>query len=1096
MLLIRRWALGLAGLLGVLGTPACDSRSEGRPVEAGGLRVWPIGCATIDRTARCEVRSDGELQLRVEGEGVSGEKIEVLQGGRSLSFGPTPAEQGWIGTVKVTDRTKALTVRATLPGRTTTGTVQLWSRQGVPWLAQAQALYEHNQAVQARQLLEQHKQEWQGALRAEVAGGLDAVDWTRAALLRGNLAWEQGDNKEAEAWFIQAAQRAKQAGLPRDELESALWWDTILMYEREDLGASRRLLEELSEKVEQAWEQGPWLYIHWSEWARRRGRLDEALTWLAQGEQAQRWLGDPEAGITAHLQRAELYRALGRFCEAGAELDSAEALLQDQPKETCRQADFLEIRAGWLLSQREHLLRQPQRWQTVPPPMCVPPKRTKAAPGRVVKRADDAMALLRRAFEVRKTECPQSVPQAMQALLLARAAMLDKPHEAEVPGWFADADKALKHEEIRDQELFVREWLALQGEWALRQGRMEEAARNFRELLQRLSEPAIARDTKPDKAAKEDTDTRANWWAWRAWIGLAQALAQRNQQAALDAYEHARAVLLGNVIVPPWGQGQSSFLGLHEWGAFLLVDLLRQWRPRRREGEALAVARETRLWALREVSRLRWLDQLDPERRKKWEEQIQAYEQKRHEWDQITIRRRSGLGNQQESRLRDELLAQLRVALAVLGSEDAMSSDAWGGPIKDLARQWPPPEPGEVELHCFPLPMDWTCWVTDSASSVSFGLEEDAAGGPPHTGEIALPAAPANPARDVRATEKQHLKALFDAMTRLFARPAIARKLERAKRLKVAVYGELRTIDWPMVPVRGRPLGERLKVVRMLDMPSMTPPTGTRAKDAGGAQRQATGEAPRGDAGTPGRTGMMASQDPPRALVVVDPAQILEPSDWHVGTAQKLGEMLRDGFDRRWRVTLISGPGKPVGGSGLGPSPSRGEILGSELRIQVFEGLAQAQRFIYVGHITTLPSRPLTDTGVPIEDHPDLTKKQKQKVAELRVTDIVTMPRVPEEVALLGCLGGLGLSEVGGLENLGLANAFLLRGSRWVIAAIRNVHSKITGRLAVALMKAGMAEPTSDPWKVLKEAVDTVRAEGNLEAGEEEDLNAFGVFVL
>jgi hypothetical protein len=45
-------------------------------------------------------------------------------------------------------------------------------------------------------------------------------------------------------------------------------------------------------------------------------------------------------------------------------------------------------------------------------------------------------------------------------------------------------------------------------------------------------------------------------------------------------------------------------------------------------------------------------------------------------------------------------------------------------------------------------------------------------------------------------------------------------------------------------------------------------------------------------------------------------------------------------------------------------------------------------------------------------------------------------------------------------------------------------------------MKAGMAEPTIDPWKVLNEAVHAVRAEGHLDAGEEEDLNAFGVFVL
>lgn len=1010
------------------------------------LRVWPLGCVRLDGVGRCEVNPKGQLRLRLEGEGVTEGHVQVWQGGRSLSsIRFTSAERGGFVDLVLEERGQPLTVKVTCPGSEGTWPVSLWERQDAAWIARVNELYEADQAAPAQRILEEHKAEWQGTLEAGVVHGLDTVDWVSAARLWGHLAWELGQQKEAEHWFAEAVKRARRAGLVSDEIVSALWWDTILVRHHDDLEASRQLLERLGEKVEQVRELKPWWLFHLGDHAQRRGRLDEAVAWLDLGAEEADWGGAPEARTAADILRAELDQVLGRFEEARLHLDKAETLLKAQPEQQCRRADVLEARAEWVLSQRAHARRQPGLWQA-------------AMPGLAAAQVD-AMALFMEAAKIRHAGCSQSAPQALLALSLARAALLSGAPEDVIRGWFQAASEASGPEGATENESYLRERLALQGEWALEKGRLTEAVDTFRQLLERLPGPKAEAGTAADQGRRVEAGQRNGWWAWRAWIGLGQALTPRKPEAALDAYRHARAVLFRNSMVPPWGQGQGSFLGLLEWGAFLEVDLLRR---QGRSRDALAVAREMRVSSLREVLYLRCIDQLDPARRQLWEERVHEYERLRGAYDRVglqktlVLKERQQELERQEERLEAQLLAAWNAALAVLGPEAAVAAGAGNGGVVGRALEWPRPRPREALVHCFPLPDDWRCWVTDQDGSEMGGL----AGG----------------MKQEPVAARQRPQLLSKAVAQLLERPELRRKLDRAEMVKVAVYGELRKIDWAMLSVGGRRLGEGRQVVTMLDLPEMRPAMDERQEAARGAK--------------PAAPGGPTTEGPSRALVIVNPAELV--GAWPGGSSERLKELLLKGFDAGWQVHAL--PGLPAWrGGDAGHALSREDLL-TERRGLVAQGLGEVQLFVYVGHIEVQPGRSLMHLGMPLW-HVAGGEDENKKAGGLRVTDVLALHRVPEGVMLLGCAGGLGLSEVGGLENLGLAHAFLLRGGRWAIASVRKVRPRVAGVLALALVKARVAEPKATPWDVLQRAVAAVRHGTPLASDEEEELNAFGVLV-
>jgi hypothetical protein len=78
----------------------------------------------------------------------------------------------------------------------------------------------------------------------------------------------------------------------------------------------------------------------------------------------------------------------------------------------------------------------------------------------------------------------------------------------------------------------------------------------------------------------------------------------------------------------------------------------------------------------------------------------------------------------------------------------------------------------------------------------------------------------------------------------------------------------------------------------------------------------------------------------------------------------------------------------------------------------------------------------------------------------LTAADILSLPRVPPWVVLLGCETGRPSSEDGGL---GLAQAFLLRGARVVVASDRPVHDTTAATVAALLYTESSAPGSASP---------------------------------
>lgn len=93
----------------------------------------------------------------------------------------------------------------------------------------------------------------------------------------------------------------------------------------------------------------------------------------------------------------------------------------------------------------------------------------------------------------------------------------------------------------------------------------------------------------------------------------------------------------------------------------------------------------------------------------------------------------------------------------------------------------------------------------------------------------------------------------------------------------------------------------------------------------------------------------------------------------------------------------------------------------------------------------------------------------------LTVGDILALPRAPRTVVLSGC--ETGRSDRSGLgATLGLAEAFVIAGTRAVIAATRPVADELASAMSVALYAGGRDALAADPAAALQRAQNAVRA--------------------
>ncbi len=168
-----------------------------------------------------------------------------------------------------------------------------------------------------------------------------------------------------------------------------------------------------------------------------------------------------------------------------------------------------------------------------------------------------------------------------------------------------------------------------------------------------------------------------------------------------------------------------------------------------------------------------------------------------------------------------------------------------------------------------------------------------------------------------------------------------------------------------------------------------------------------------------------------RVLIVSDPLRNLP-------SALREGEAVRQALARRWPEAVID-------------ELSRERALGPEL----LRRLPRASLLHFAGH-GTFAGRGGWDSALRL-------------AAETRLTvgDVLALPQVPEWVVLSACEGAAS-QEDAPLEGLSIAHAFLLAGSKTVLAATRPVRDEAARALFAQLY--GRLRPGSDLAEVLRQA--------------------------
>lgn len=239
-------------------------------------------------------------------------------------------------------------------------------------------------------------------------------------------------------------------------------------------------------------------------------------------------------------------------------------------------------------------------------------------------------------------------------------------------------------------------------------------------------------------------------------------------------------------------------------------------------------------------------------------------------------------------------------------------------------------------------------------------------------------------------------------------------QLHGASRLAVLGYGEFRNLAVHLLPFEGQLLGQRLLVSYPLDIPQA-------------AARRAQSS---------------------RALLVVDSnLEYSDPTVERIAIAAPLWESLKR--SRRFEPQLIDMGGQ--GDSGTGSPTGETRDLRKEL-----EG---AGLLVLFGHMKRSPGNGWNN-GITWAPWSRLTGG-----------DIMTLAQVPPRAILIACGSGSGEDSVGGQESLGLAQAFLLRGSQEVLAATREVTAEAGVLVARRVLEHLAAAPEDSLTTALSESV-------------------------
>lgn len=247
--------------------------------------------------------------------------------------------------------------------------------------------------------------------------------------------------------------------------------------------------------------------------------------------------------------------------------------------------------------------------------------------------------------------------------------------------------------------------------------------------------------------------------------------------------------------------------------------------------------------------------------------------------------------------------------------------------------------------------------------------------------------------------------------------------IRRASRLRFLTYGGMREVAWEQVPLAGQPLSTYVTVVYGADLARQPPP-----------------------------------QDAQQALVVLDPEQDL--SGGHRTEAGLVAELQRQGF----HVELYRGA--PRRGRHLLRSLGERWLTGQTrpaLSPPILSSLPASGLFIYYGH-----------AQASLQGGWD-SHLRFAEGGTIAARDIMALPSVPRRVLLIGC--ETAVSDRGApVDEISLAQAFLLRGSEEVLATTRKVPDALAEQLIAALRTRGAFAVSAPPLaQSLREALGELR---------------------
>jgi cellulose synthase operon protein C len=622
---------------------------------------------------------------------------------------------------------------------------------------------------------------------------------SRASLLTIRL--RQRDGRLGPPWSLTLVP----PGAPEWEDEIAKLTDSI---------KRRQRLEELKRGAPRnEWE---YLFRPLANQAHADRHDDEAAHWLEQGILVDRDGGLLSEEVDKATRLARIYMDDRRFAEArqalkklkvpaGAPADSlylvayAQGLLDDRvgdygsALEHLREASGLaerggmdghRLEAGQVLARvYEELGRTKEeedlftRLHAIPPPhlmtLCDQGNfLTNEAWSQLLAReagekADDPTPMLRQA----QTDFDHSCGSPEQRL----TARLNLALAAQQANRWPEAQQALSDAEPLASRATLGQrfwWLDLKG----RQAIAEKNERTALDLYDQLA--AVARDVRSIEGS------------FRAAVGRANAqLKLGRPEEALVSFKEADGLIDEQTLHIPASEGRDTFLGQRESAVRQYLQLL---LDRGQQQEAFELARRDRSRLLRQLEVKDRLTSMTPAQQQQWDEAMSKYWGLHVQVDDEAAREDLLPGDELKKAMESQA-KQLDEARKEL--DHAMS--ALGGSGNHEESSPSPPGPGEVILAYHPLPAGWVGFaaIPDGIPTISFfDLPDDVLADPgADRFREALAAKLIGPFRSV---------------------------LERAANVRVLPFGPLRSVDFHVLPLAGKPLMDWLPVVYGLDVPT------------------------------------------------------------------------------------------------------------------------------------------------------------------------------------------------------------------------------------------------------------------------------------